>query len=111
MGETNQELQPAENINIPIEWTIPEDIQSRYVTNALVQVGPNEIYVSLFEIQLPLLFGTPEESKAQLQQTKSVQAKCVGRFVVAPDIMPDVIKSLQAGLDAYTLAKEAQRKG
>lgn len=110
MSEVEQEQQPGRNINLPIQWHIPEDVQSRYVTNVLVQPGPNEIFISLFEARLPILTGTPEENSAELERLGSVKAECVGRIIVAPDTVPGIINALQVGLESYRVSKEAQER-
>lgn len=108
MNEIEQEKQKLRNINLPIDWHIPEDIKSQYVTNAFVQVGPNEIFLSFFEAQLPLLTGTPEENSDALEKMGKIKADCIGKFVVAPDLVPSIIAALQSSLDAYRASKETQ---
>ena len=109
MSEAEQEKYKAEMISVPIEWHIPENIQSRYVTNVIVQVGANEIFISFFESQIPILMGTQEENSTALKRLGTVKAECIGRFVVAPDLMPDIINALQTGMDAYQRSKETKR--
>lgn len=102
----NEEQQEIQSVSIPVEWDIPDNIQSRYVTNVLVQAGQNELVISFFEAQLPILTGTPEENNEKLEQLKAIKALCVGRMIVAPDLVPSIINALQTGLDAYRITKK-----
>ena len=99
MSDMNQERQ--QGITLPIKWNIPDDIQSRYANNVLVQSGPYEIVISFFETQYPLLAGSPEENKAQLEQLGVVQANCVSRIIVSPELLAVIIDAMQTGLNAY----------
>ncbi len=107
MSEPESE-QHIQRIGIPIEWDMPDTIDSRYVTNIAVQAGENEIFISFFEAQPPILTGTPEENLEILQQIKSIKARCVGRIVVAPNTLHDIIEALQTGLNLYHASKESQ---
>jgi|SRR5436305_14472531 len=95
------EQQEYQTTNIPIEWYVPETLQSRYANNVLVQSTPYEVTISFFETQLPPLSGTREENQAKLKQLGHVQAKCVSRIVVTPTLLPRIISALQVGLDTY----------
>ena len=103
--DTEQEQQEAEGITLPIDWHIPEGIQSRYANNVLVQASWYEFIISFFEVQLPLLTGSPEENKAKLQQIGSVRADCVSKVVIPPDIVQGLINALQTELDKFSSQK------
>jgi hypothetical protein len=110
MNETGQDQQSLEKINIPIEWHVSDSIRSQYVTNVVVQAGQNEVFISLFETQVPMLMGTPEENSAKLKSLGGIKAECVGRIVVAPELVPNIINALQVGLDNYTAQKKALKE-
>ena len=99
MSNIDQERQ--QGITLPIKWNIPDSIQSRYANNVLVQSGPYEIIISFFETQYPPLAGSTEENKAQLEQLGAVQANCVSRIIVSPDLLPVIIGAMQTSLNAY----------
>lgn len=105
MSEPSREEQQVHSMDIPIEWHIPDSIQSRYASNVFVQAGQYEIVLSFFETQLPIFTGSTEENKAKLEQMGAVQAECVGRIIVDPDVVPNLIKALQRGLDIYRASK------
>jgi Protein of unknown function (DUF3467) len=94
---------------LPIEWHFPEHITSRYATNLVVQHTEHEFTISFFELHPPLLLGSPEERKAQLEHIKSVRAECVARIIVAAERMPEFLKVLQGQLEAYQTSREQGR--
>jgi hypothetical protein len=103
--ETDQQQQESEEITLSIDWHVPEGLQSRYANNVLVQAGRFEFVISFFEVQLPLLAGSPEENKAKLQQMGSVRADCVSKIVIPPDLVQGLIDALQTELDKFSSQK------
>lgn len=96
------------SMNIPIEWHVPDNIQSRYASNVFVQPGQYEIILSFFETLPPLLTGSPEENRTKLQELGAVRADCVARVIINPDLIPKLIQALQSGLDGYIAGKSAE---
>jgi hypothetical protein len=101
--------QPSSNVTIPVEWPIPDNIQSQYASAVFVQPGQYEITLSFFEVRPPVLTGTPEENRATLEKLGPIQAKCVGRIIVDPDLIPKLIDALQIGLEGYHASKANQQ--
>jgi hypothetical protein len=52
-------------------------------------------------VHQPLLLGSPEERKAQLEQIKSVRAECVARIIVAAERLPEFVEVIQGQLEVY----------
>jgi hypothetical protein len=100
------EQEEKEILFIPIEWHFPEHIASRYATNLVVQSSQHEFIISFFEVRQPIVLGSPEERKAQLEQIKSVRAECVARIIVAAERMPEFIQALQVRVDAFRAGRE-----
>lgn len=113
MSEIEQEKQEEQSssiINIPIEWPVPDDLQSQYASAVFVQAGPYEVAISFFEARPPILTGTPEENKVKLEQLGPIKAKCVGRIILDPDLVPKFIEALQAGLEGYHVYKRSEER-
>lgn len=100
MSEEIEQQQP-EMISIPVDWHFAEDLQSRYANNVVVQSGRFEFAISFFEMQLPMLLGSPEENKAKLEAMGSIRAECVSKIVLSPELVPGLISSLQTELEKY----------
>lgn len=101
MSESDQKKEEVTVTALPVKWHVPDDAQSRYSNNVLVQSTPHEIVISFFETQLPPLTGPATENAAHLKEIGYVQANLVARIIVAPGLLPSVISALQTGLDMY----------
>jgi hypothetical protein len=111
MNEEEQEDHIAGGIKLPIEWHVPETLHNQYVHNVIVQPGAHEITLFFFETQIPPFIGTPEENRDYFQKQGSVRFECISKMTLAPQLIPDVIKALQVGLDNYNAAKANTEKG
>jgi hypothetical protein len=100
------EQEEKETLPIPIEWHFPESLASRYATNLVVQSTEHEFVISFFEMRQPIVLGSAEDRKAQLEQIKSVRAECVARIIVAAEKMPEFVKVLQVRLEAFRASRQ-----
>jgi len=98
--------QKPEQVAVPIQWHVPEDLTCQYATNLVVQHTEHEFVISFFRTAPPLIVGTPEETRAQLEQIGYVRADCVARIVVAASRMPDFVQVLQGSLEAHRLQND-----
>lgn len=110
MSDTEQEEQSQQGVKLPIEWHVPESIQNRYVHNVIVQPGQHELTIFFFETQIPPFLGEPEEYRDFLTQRGSIRAECIGKLTVSPELLPDIIKALQTGLDNYNRIKSIEKE-
>jgi hypothetical protein len=90
---------------IPIEWYVPDHIESKYANNLVVQHGENEIIISFFETRPPLILGTPEDIE-RLARLESIRSECVARIIVSPSKMPAFIEALQTNYQRYVTKKQ-----
>lgn len=96
------------SLSLPIEWSVPDDIVTRFVTNMVVQHSDAEFVVSFFEVQPPIFIGSAEDRREKLSQLKSIKAKCVARIVVTPDRMEEFVRVLTGNLEGYKEAKKRE---
>jgi hypothetical protein len=106
-----EEIEPVHGVNVPIEWYIPDDIQSIYASNVFIQPGEYEITLSFFETLLPILADSPEENRARIERIEAIRAKCVARVIINPELIPKLIQALQNGLDGYIATKRILEEG
>lgn len=87
---------------IKIERVFPDNLQSHFVTNLVVQHQPEYFVVSFFEAWPPVIIGeTLEERQAAIDDLNSVKAKCVARLIVTPEKMHEFVKVLSDNLNTY----------
>lgn len=111
MSGEEQEDQPSEGILLPIDLHVPDTLHKQYIDNVVVQPGKHEITLFFFETQLPPYIGSAEANREYLLKKGSVRFECVSELVVAPQLVPDIIKALQVALDNFNAAKVTEERG
>jgi hypothetical protein len=96
----------SESIRLEIEMDFPKELVSRFANHAIIQRSPNETYLSFFEVQPPVIQGTPEQMERQRKELKSVRAVCVARLIMTDDFALKVLKMLQDNLPKELAASE-----
>lgn len=93
MGQEEPVIIPAGVVSVPLQLKNPPSLVTRYATNFVVQITEHEYIISFYEAQPPLQFvpGAPPVTV--------VPAECVGRIIVAPGRLPELIRILQEGVN------------
>lgn len=97
----DREQKEKHEITLPVDWHFSEHIRSQYANNMLIQAGRFEFTISFFEMQLPILSGTPEDNRAKLEEMGEIRAECVSKIVLPPELVPELINALQTELEKY----------
>jgi hypothetical protein len=97
-GKVSGEKPVQLSISLPIEWHIPDDVVTQFSNHMMVQRGLTESYILFFEVQPPIVFGTPEQVAEQKKALKSVRAKCIARIVVPNEVVPTFVRTIQETL-------------
>ncbi|HZU66049.1 MAG TPA: hypothetical protein VFA09_02125 [Ktedonobacteraceae bacterium] len=66
----------------PIKWVVPDSIRTDHATHLVVQQQGSEFTLMFFEIQQPLLTGTPDEQISQYKAASQI-ASIVEPFATA----------------------------
>jgi len=96
---------------LKIVWNYPEDLQSHFVSNIVVQHQPGVFVISFFEIWPPAILVESEKDKQELiKALDHVEAKCVSRLVVTPEKMKEFVAAMAENLSNYgKLIKDVDR--
>jgi len=87
---------------VRIERIYPEDLQSHFVSNIVVQHQPDVFILSFFEVWPPAILGdTDEEKQHALEAVDQVEAKCVARLVLTPSKMREFVETTTENLQNY----------
>ena len=105
MPKTRAAKKKTQERVIPMVWNFPDDLLSGYATNMLVQAGEQELFISFFELQQPVLLAPEDAAKLE-----SVKAECIAKIIVTPERLTAFIEVLQKQLDAYKLKKARAQK-
>ena len=96
-------------VQVPIEWHVSEDLDSKYATNLVIQHSEHEFIIDFFEVRQPLILGDADQVREQREKLESVRAECVARIIVSPNRMQEFIDAMQANLNKY-VGKEQEEK-
>ena len=96
-------------VQVPIEWHISEDLDSKYATNLVIQHSEYEFIIDFFEMRHPLILGDPDQVREQWEKLESVRAECVARIIVSPNRMQEFINVMQADLNKYVGKEQEER--
>jgi len=81
---------------IKLNFVFPENIESKFVNNIIVQHQKEYFTLSFFETVIPPILGeTEEERKISSEKIESIDAKCIARFIITPEKISDFINAIQ----------------
>jgi hypothetical protein len=86
---------------IKLKRIIPSDLKSNFVESFVVQHTKDHFILSFFEVWPPVIIGTPEVQKKELEALNEVEAKCIARIVVTPERMKAFARIVQQNLKAF----------
>ena len=105
----NEAREHAPEIQIPLEWYVPEELPTHYTTNLIIQHTEHEFFITFFELVPPITLGkTPEE----IEQVESVRARALTRVAISPGRLESFIRAMQDNLVKYhsSIGKGATEK-
>ena len=88
-----QDKVEAVPMNMPLDWQIPDNVATHYVTNMISQVLDHDhIKIMFFDVELPIIykggvFVAPQKGDA-------AKAKCVASIVFTTNHLKNMINSL-----------------
>jgi hypothetical protein len=87
---------------VPLKRKYPEDLESNFVSNIVVQHQPDHFILSFFEVWPPPILGdTEEERQRAMESIEEVEAKCVARWVVTPGRMREFIEIMSQNWEKF----------
>jgi len=99
-----------ETIAVQMELHFPDGLSTKYATNMVVQHSEHEFMIFFFEVQPPLVLGTPQEQKETLQKIKKVKSECVAKIAVAANRMPEFVEVFQTNLKQFNKKFKKEQK-
>ena len=93
---------------VELEWQFPSGLEATFANNLVVQQDRDAWYFSFCFAAPPLLFGSKEEIKAQVEKMESIPAKCVAQIVVPKACIPEFLQVIneQAEKAGMTASKD-----
>ena len=84
------------DVNIPVEYYLPENVPSYYSDAITVLHSANEFVLSFCQTDYPLA-----TSKEDLQQVKLIRRRCVARVILSPAQFQALTKVVQDQMDKF----------
>ncbi len=95
---------PAKPIGteLPIEWIVPENMQTQAVANMLIQADEHDVFLSFFDT-VPPPVNSVQEIKELAASGKKIRAKCVARIAIARSRFPTFANAIsKVGIELAT---------
>lgn len=109
MDKKNNKKSPYKTVKLKFNY--PDDLNSNFVTNVVIQHQPDYFILSFFEIWPPPILGKTEiEKKDVVDKIEQVEAKCVSRLVITPEKMREFIKLMTGNLADYDKMEKLEPK-
>jgi hypothetical protein len=87
---------------VRIDRIYPDNLQSNFVSNIVVQHQPDHFILSFFEVWPPAILGNSDaETQKVLDSVDRVDAKCVARLVLTPARMKEFVQLISENLVNY----------
>ena len=95
---------------ISVVWEVPSDFPTHYATHLVVQHTEDDFTVTFWDLRPPVLIGTPEEKRQQVEAIKGVRATTVARIILSPRRMREFAQVMQDNLKTFDETVGAQAK-
>lgn len=95
---------------VTISFKIPEGFRTLYATNLVVQHTPHEFIITFFEVVPPLLLGTPDMKRQQLESIREIHGNCLARIAVSATRMEEFLQVLSDNLKTFKATQVEERE-
>src|SRR5271157_847212 len=72
-----------------------ENTVTRFANEFSIQLGQGVCYLGFYDVNPPLLIGSPEEISEKVESIKSLRAEGIFRVVVPLEKMQDIVNAIQ----------------
>lgn len=85
---------------LPYRWIVPEDLPLYYASTFFVQSTGREFILRMFEVKPPLI--VEDDTPGTVASPSSVDARCIGQFVLSPARARELLDLLQKYVEPGT---------
>ena len=94
-----------EGATVHLVWEV-EDETVQFANRFLIQHQPNEFVLTVGQLVLPPVLGTPEERAAQIRKIEYLPIRVLGRYGFTRDRLVELIDILQENLQKHDARTE-----
>ena len=100
---------------VPVIWEVPPGLPTHYSTNLVVQHTEEDFTITFWDVRPPVLIGTREEKRRQVEALGEIRPTALVRIIVSPNrmreftqVMLDNLKTFdEARMDSATKASKS----
>jgi hypothetical protein len=97
---------------LPVIWVGAEELPVQFANAFVGLIQPGEIFLTVGSVLPPVVGGSEEERRAQLDATQFIHAKPVARLALTPRRLDELIAMLQETKRNYeTLTQALHNEG
>lgn len=96
--------------SVPINFIVPDSIQTQHATNVVIQQRGTEFTLLFFELRPPLFTGTMEEQVEEYRKLQSVDGVCVARIVMGIENMQELLQNVVTSVNQLRQAQKGMKE-
>ena len=110
MSDSNSSIPLTKTLRL--EFKYPENIESKFATEVMVQHQKDYVVLSFFEAIMPPLLGTTEDEKSKLlEKLDRVEAKCISRIILTPEKFKSTLHMMSSNLEKWEKSFKFNKEG
>jgi hypothetical protein len=93
---------PQEFVTLSYDWQGAADVvPMRHANQVMAQVHGQELLLLFFVTSPPILIGTPDQVRTQVESITTLKTECVARISLNPKMLKSTIDLMQTKLAEY----------
>jgi len=88
-------------VQLPVVRVGLDEVPIHFVNDFVVQHDKGEFFLTVGQLQPPIVLGTPQERKEQAERLGYIPVKVVARFGLTRRRLEELIRVLQENLQGY----------
>jgi len=98
---------------LPLRRVYPKELTTQFADNIIFQFAPagkpDHFIFSFFQLQHPaILANTEAEAKKEVEKINDIEAKCVARIILTPDVVKDIMEVMDKIFKTFESVKLAK---
>jgi hypothetical protein len=86
---------------VPVIWEVPVGLPTHYSTNLIVQHTDEDFTITFWDVRPPVLIGTLEEKRKQVEALKAIRPTALVRIILSPGKMREFTQVMRDNLKTF----------
>jgi hypothetical protein len=93
-----------EGVQLPSVWVGADETPIAFANQFVCQFQPNEFVLTIGQASAPILLGTPDQIREQVEELSFIPVRTLARIGLTRTRVQELIAALQANLDNHDQA-------